>query len=254
MTVALALAGCQNDPPRTPGDPFAAAKQRVLTIQPAAPRWERVTTLEGTGEKTTSLRISMRARRWRVRWHCTTGVIELSVRPRPAAGRARRQRRCQRSGTTTWIQGGAVRLSVAARGHWGAVIDQQLDTPLREPPLRAMRAPGARLLASGHFYPIEAPGIGTASLYQLPSDRLALRFTDLRTSAYPELVVWISRTPRPKTTQQVASTPHIQLAALKSTRGSQNYLLPKNVDREAVGSVVIWWTPVKMAYTAAALQ
>ena len=253
MALALALTGCQNNPDRTPGDPFTAAKQRVLTIQPAAPRWERVTTLEGSGAKTASLKISTRARQWRVRWRCTTGAITLSVTPRPDAGRALRQRSCARSAATTWIQGGDVRLSVAAPGRWTAVIDQQVDTPLHEPPLRAMRAPAARLLASGRFYPVEGPGLGKASLYRLASGRLALRLHDLRPSAYPDLVVWISRTREPKTTEQITAAPHIPLAALKSTRGSQNYLLPENLARAEVGSVVIWRTPIKMAYTAAAL-
>lgn len=254
LTVALALAGCRGEGEGKPGDPFTAGKRRVLTLQPAAPRWQRVASLEGRGEKTAALQISPGALQWRVRWRCTSGLMTLSVAPPAPTGRARGDGNCPRSGETSWIQTGAVRLRVAAAGRWSAVVEQQLDTALREPPLRAMRSPGARLLARGRFYPIESPGKGTALVYRLPSGRLALRLEHLRTSAYPNLFVWVSQARRPKTSEQSADTPHVELGALKSTRGDQNYLLPKSLDVDAVGSVVIWWEPVGMAYTAAALE
>lgn len=129
-----------------------------------------------------------------------------------------------------------------------------MDTPLRQPPLAAMRSSGARTVGRGRFYPVESPGDGTASLYRLPNDRLALRFKDLRTSAYPDLFVWVSEARDPKTTAQAAAAPHVDLGRLKSTRGDQNYLLPKGLDPDTVDSVVIWRRPVRTAYTAAALE
>ncbi len=147
-----------------------------------------------------------------------------------------------------------MRLTVAAHGHWRAVVEQQLDTPLREPPLAAMRSSAARTVARGAFHPVESPGDGTASLYRLPNDRLALRLQNLRTAAYPDLFVWVSEARNPRTSAQVAASAHVELGRLKSTRGDQNYLLPKGLDRDAVGSVVIWRAPIRMAYTAAALE
>lgn len=117
-----------------------------------------------------------------------------------------------------------------------------------------MRSSAARTLARGRFHPVESQGLGTASLYRLPEGRLALRLKDLRTSAYPDLFVWISEARNPTTTAQLAAAPHVELGRLKSTRGDQNYLLPKAIDRGAIGSVVIWRRPIRMAYTAAALQ
>ncbi|MBA3301124.1 MAG: DM13 domain-containing protein [Thermoleophilaceae bacterium] len=247
------MSGCQSEGEEGPDDPFAAAKRRVLSIQPAAPRWERVARLEGRTGETDRLAISAQARRWRIRWRCAGDGITFSVTPRPAGGRRLRRGDCERAGTATWVQGGPVRLTVTTPERWSAVVEQQVDTPLREPPLRAMRAPGARLIASGRFLPVEGAGKGTASLYRLASGRLALRLGDLRTSAYSDLVVWISRG-APKTSEEIATTPRFRLAALKSTRGSQNYLLPEDIEREAVGSVVIWWTSANIGYTAAALH
>jgi len=252
--LALTLAGCRSERDGQPGDAFAAAKRRVLLLQPATPRWERVARLEGRGGKTAPLEISPRALQWRVRWRCTSGRMTLSVGAGPPTGGARGESSCPTSDQTSWIQTGAVRLRLAATGRWSGVVEQQLDTALREPPLRAMRSPGARILARGAFYPIQSPGTGMASLYRLPTGRLALRLEDLRTSAYPDLFVWISKAPKPKTTEQAADMPHIQLGALKSTRGDQNYLLPKSLDIDAVGSVVIWWKRVGIAYTAATLE
>ncbi|MDQ3587077.1 MAG: DM13 domain-containing protein [Actinomycetota bacterium] len=129
-----------------------------------------------------------------------------------------------------------------------------MDTPLREPPLAAMHSSRARTVGRGRFYPVESPGDGTASLYRLPSDRLALRLEDLRTSAYPDLFVWVSAARDPATSAQAAAAPHVELGRLKSTRGDQNYLLPKGLDRDAVASVVVWRAPIGMAYTAAAIE
>ena len=180
--------------------------------------------------------------------------MTLSVAPRPRTGASRDQGSCPSSGETPWIQTGRVRLLVAATGRWSARIEQQLDTPLHEPPLPAMRAPGAQLLARSRFYQIESPGNGTAFLYRLPSGRLALRLERLRTSPYPDLSVWVSEARMPRTTEQSADTPRVRLGRLKSTRGDQNYMLPANLNRAAVGSVVIWWPRQHMAYTAATLE
>lgn len=254
LALVLALAGCQGEGDDKRGDPFAAAKRRVLTLQPTAPRWERVARLEGSTNKSVPLAISTQALRWRVRWRCSSGPIRLSATPRPPGRRTRPGGNCRKPGEASWVQTGPVRLSIAAQGHWSVVVEQQLDTPLREPPLPAMRSSGARLLARGRFHPIESPGKGAASLYRLPTGRLALRFEDLRTSAYPNLFVWVSKARNPQTTAQSANSAHVQLGPLKSTRGDQNYLLPKTLDRDAIGSVVIWWAPVRMAYTAAPLK
>jgi glutathione S-transferase len=65
--------------------------------------------------------------------------------------------------------------------------------------------------------------------------------------------VWISSSPRPRTTRQALRSAHRQFASLKSTLGDQNYLLPANVTAADVRSIVIWCEPVQIAYTAASL-
>ena len=258
-SLTLTPAGCGGDDDAKRQDPFAAAKRRVLTLDPgraAAPRWEPVARLEGTGDRTEGLEISPGAIQWRVRWRCSSGQITVSIAPRPRAAGARGEGKCPKRATTVSIQTGAVRLSVAATGRWSAVVEQQVDTALDERPLRAMRSPGARVLARGRFYAIQqnVKGQGEVRLYRLPTGRLALRLDDFRTSANTDLSVRLSESRTPRTTKQSAGTPQLKLAGLKSTVGDQNYLLPKRLDRDAVGSVVIWNEPVQTAYTAATLR
>lgn len=257
--LTLAPAGCAGDGDGERQDPFAAAKRRVLTLDPgraAAPRWEPVASLEGTGDRTESFEISRRAIQWRVRWRCSSGQVTLSIAPRPRAAGARGERRCPKRRTASSIQTGAVRLTVAATGRWSAIVEQQVTTALHERPLRAMRSPDARVLARGRFYAIQqnVKGQGEVRLYRLPTGRLALRIDGFRTSANADLSVRLSQSRKPRTTKQSAGTPQVKLAQLKSTVGDQNYLLPKRLDRDAVGSVVIWNEPVQTAYTAATLR
>lgn len=162
--------------------------------------------------------------------------------------------RCPDRGTSTDVRAGTVPLDVRASGRWRVRIEQQVDTPLHEAPLRAMRSPGARVLSRGRFYDLERKGRGTASLYRLAGGRLALRLEDFATSANTDLFVWLSPAARPRSSAQAARAHHVVLRALKSTVGDQNYVLPAGLPATDVRSVVIWCVPVRIAYTAAALS
>lgn len=252
-SLALTLAGCGEEGDSERPDPFAAAKRRVLESHPTEPRWERVGRLQGAGKRTSSLAISRRASQWRVRWRCSSGSIELAVSSSPQASRAQSRSSCPGRGTTAFFQAGVQRLTIDSSGDWRVAVDQQLDTPLREPPLAAMRSPRARIIARGPFRPVESPGHGTALLYRLAAGRLAVRIKELRTSP-AVLVIWASKARNPSTTAQLLAAPRVELGRLKSTRGDHNYLLPKALDRDSVRSVVIYSRPLRMVYTAAALN
>jgi len=62
---------------------------------------------------------------------------------------------------------GAAVLEIAATNAWEAVVDQQVDTPISEPPLPGLAA-SARL-ADGSFHGIDQEGSGTAALYRPPA-------------------------------------------------------------------------------------
>ena len=162
----VAFAGCGGGGDEEKrSDPFAKVDPQITkTRDRAAPRWEPVATLAGSSADAESFEVSKRAIQWRARWRCTKGRLSLSVSPRPRSSPARSGARCPDRGEASWIQSGRQRLSVKASGRWRVVVEQQVDTPLREAPLRAMRAGGARVLARGRFYRVERRGRGRAAL------------------------------------------------------------------------------------------
>lgn len=262
VVAVLAPAGCGGDgdgaDKRPASDPFTQVSREpslTRTARRAAPRWERVERFEGIAPAVHPVKIAPGAIQWRARWRCSTGRLSLAVEPAPRSAAEQPGGRCPGSGETTWVQTGDQQLRVSGGGRWSVVVEQQIDTPLREPALAAMRAPGARLLKSGSFYAVERQGRGTARLYRLPNGRAALRLDGFRTSSNTDLFVWLSTAARPRTTKQAVAAPRLgRLIALKSTIGEQNYVLPRNVDPKKVRSIVIWCVPIQIVYTAAALR
>jgi len=258
-SAALAGPGCGSDEASKPRDPFTAVEKNERASSEraraqAAPRWEQVTTLQGFGAATQTVDIDREAVQWRLRWRCSRGRFEVSQTPAPDAGKPLGAGRCPGAGEAESIDTGELELAVQTSGRWRAVVEQQVTAPIVEPPSAAMKADGAEMLASGRFYPIERRGGGEADLYRLAGGRLALRLEGFETSANSDLFVWLSEAEKPRTTKQVLRSPHVELALLKSTQGSQNYLLPEGLDGESARSIVIWCEPIRIAYTAAALR
>jgi hypothetical protein len=144
-----------------------------------------------------------------------------------------------------------VTLALQASGPWKVVVDQQVDTPLNEPPLPAMAS--ARVLSRGDFYDVEKSGQGTARIYQLPDGQRALRIENLVVNENTDLFLWLDDVDQPKTSKDAVSGQYWVLGNLKSTVGSQNYVIPPDVPIDRVRSIVIWCAPVAIAYAAAAL-
>lgn len=252
-----ALAGCGGEKEEQTGDfdPFTAISQApppTAATQRAAPRWAPVATFTGSGPATKPFTIAKQAIQWRARWSCESGDLRLAVQPPPQNGKPLAQARCPRRSEGISIQTGPQQLVVTASGPWRVVIEQQVDEPLREPPLPGMS--DRALVAGGSFYPVDKSGKGTASVYRLPNGRLALRFESFETPANIDLFVWLSQARTPRTTKQAFKAPHTVVREIKSTMGDQNYLLPPNTTLKKARSIVIWCEPVQNAYTAAALE
>ncbi len=158
---------------------------------------------------------------------------------------------CPGEGEGFAIHTGAIHLNVEADGPWEAVVEQQLDGPLDEPPPPGAEA--ASVLAQGEFYEVENPGTGRAIVLELAEGRRVLRLEDFETLATPELFVWLTTAPNPRTSIEATEAERVELGPLRSTLGNQNYVLPADVTVDQMRSVVIWCEPVGIAYTAAAL-
>ena len=263
VVVLAALAACGGDDEETTAStstipfPTALPTPRSLTegeAQRAAPRWEQLRVVTGNAPMELGpLAISPAVIQWRVKWDCEAGTIRITTTPPPPRGRPLVESPCPEKGEGFSRQKGELRLTIQASGPWKATVEQQVDTPLDEPPLPEMAT--AQVLGKGEFYNVDKTGKGTAILYRLADGRRALRFEpgfDVLND--PDLVVWLSSVPRPRTSKEVIDNPHVEIAALRSTKGSQNYIVPDNSPMPRIGSVTLYCVPVPSIYIAASLS
>lgn len=260
LVIAL-LVGCGEEerPKVRAGDPFEAvdptAVLRPEDLHKAAPRWEGRTSIRGEGGGRHTIDIDGSAIQWRLRWRCEASgrlrIAEAGARPGTAP---LLDRRCPGRGDAASVTSGRVDLDVRAEGPWSARVEQQVDTPLREPPLPAMTAPGARVIRRGAMERMERQGEGRIELHRLPNRRLALRFDSLETTASTDLEIWISPERRPRTSAAAVRSKHVSIGPLKSTAGTQNYVLPPGTRARDVRSVVLWCEPLYVAYASAELR
>ncbi len=149
------------------------------------------------------------------------------------------------------IRPGPAVLQIAATEGWEAVVDQQVETPISEPPPPGLTTDSR--LADGTFYGIDQEASGTAALHRLPDGQRVLRLDPFVVTANTDLFVWLSEAEAPKTSEEAFRSDHVQIDRLKATAGPQNYVLPADVATDRIRSVVVWCEPVRTAYAAATL-
>ncbi len=250
------LAACGSSDDVGPGAAGTTLAPEVTTttaaVERSAPRWDTLTTLSGSGAtRTEPFEILPGAIQWRARWKCEAGHLRVTTIPPPRRGVPLIDGACPGNKEGYSIVTGPVRLVVEATGPWELIVDQQVDFPLREPPLEGMDT--APVLGEGDFFNVEMEGKGTVRMYRLADGRHALRFEDFQVSNNTDLFLWLSESPNPRTSADAAGTPHVILGNLRSTVGEQNYVLPADLPPERVKSLVIWCAPVSVAYIAAVL-
>lgn len=253
---AVACGGDEGEAPQ-PGQVRAEQAERERDADDeqqgrAAPRWEHVADFDGSGEASETVDIDEEAIQWRLRWQCEGDGrlrIDAAGEGDPLADVA-----CPDDDEAYAADTGMVQLGIEGDGDWRLWVEQQVDTPVHEPPLPEMEAEGARVLAEGQFYEIDRRTQGRALLYQLADGRLAVRIEDLDTVPEPGLYVWVSEATDPQTSQEVLDAPYEQIEHVTATVGDHNYLLPDDITPEQANSLVLWCEPVHIAYGAASLQ
>jgi hypothetical protein len=149
---------------------------------------------------------------------------------------------------------GSTRLEVSADGPWSLEIAQRIETPLVEPPLPAMTAPGAKVLAAGSFHKVDRVGAGTVTIYEQADGRFAVRLEDFWVTPKNALQLRLSTVASPRTTKEYLGAESQILAVMDVTAGSLNYLPPSGVDPPEFRSVVVWSPLDKHVYAAAPLE
>ena len=83
-------------------------------------------------------------------------------------------------------------------------------------------------------------GEGRATVYELPDGTRFLRLEDFNVTNGPDLRVYLSADPRPRSSDALTSSDAVEIAPLKGNIGDQNYDLPAGFDPARFRSVVIY--------------
>lgn len=108
-------------------------------------------------------------------------------------------------------------------------------------------------LVTGSFHAVAHDGKGTATIYQLPDGKRALRLTDFATSNGPDLRVFLVAAPDATDSDRVKSAGYIELGKLKGNIGDQNYDVPADADLATYQAVTVWCERFSVNFTTAPL-
>jgi hypothetical protein len=97
-------------------------------------------------------------------------------------------------------------------------------------------------LSSGQFTEVDIihKGEGTATIYRLPDNRQIIRFEPFKVQNGPDLYVYLSGHPMPRSSTQLHEQGTFEVARLKGNIGDQNYELPADLDLSQYRAVVIY--------------
>ena len=111
------------------------------------------------------------------------------------------------------------------------------------------------VLATGTFQGVDAVhrGEGKALLVRLADGQRFLRFEQFRVTNGPDLYVYLSGHPTPRTSTQLHEAGAREVAVLKGNVGSQNYALPADLDLAGFKSVVIYCKRFSVIFATAEL-
>ena len=94
---------------------------------------------------------------------------------------------------------------------------------------------------------------GKALLVRLPDGRRFVRFEDFKVTNGPDLYVYLSGHPSPRTSAQLHEGGAFEVAQLKGNIGNQNYELPAGLDVSSVKSVTIYCKRFSVLFGSAQL-
>ena len=139
-------------------------------------------------------------------------------------------------------------------------VDEQVPQAAAQPraPAPATNRPPqeseteSTVLASGEFQGLEHETTGKALILELGSGERILRFEDLNTSNGPDLHVYLSEIP-PSNDWYAYGERFVSLGKLKGNIGSQNYVLPDDLDLSRFKSAVVWCKRFAVGFGVAGL-
>ncbi len=129
------------------------------------------------------------------------------------------------------------------------------EVPTPPPPTEAPVAEPVRL-KMGEFRDGDSfhQGSGQVTIYRLEDGSHLLRLENFDVTNGPDLRVYLSQHADPQTVEELNSATYVDIGKLKGNTGNQNYVLPADVDVDALGSIIIYCQPFHVIFSVAALQ
>ena len=113
----------------------------------------------------------------------------------------------------------------------------------------------ASILARGTFADADAAhkGSGNVAVVKRPDGMVEIQLTDFQVTNGPDLEIWLSAHPDPKSSADVKGADWVSLGLLKGNIGNQSYVVPPSADISRFKSVAIWCEQFGVLFAAADL-
>jgi Electron transfer DM13 len=151
---------------------------------------------------------------------------------------------------------GALVVVVLAPIAWYLLSPLFIDRRVQEDPAVAGSAAAGTVIARGTFGEVDAihKGEGQAILTRLPDGRYSLRFEGFRVTNGPDLYVYLSGHPAPRSSAQLHEIADLEVATLKGNVGDQAYELPAGFDPARFKSAVVYCKRFTTVFSTAELR
>jgi Electron transfer DM13 len=135
------------------------------------------------------------------------------------------------------------------------LLNQAVDESLPPAASAGETSGTVHVLAQGRFGVVDAihKGEGTAAILRLADGRRVLRLDDFRVTNGPDLYVYLSGDPAPRSSGALHTAGAFEVARLKGNAGSQNYDLPAGLDLSRFRSAVIYCRRFTTVFSTAEL-
>jgi hypothetical protein len=143
----------------------------------------------------------------------------------------------------------------------GATATSEPPTATSEPPTATAVPPtptpaGPVALSSGSFTFVDNlhSATGTATIIEQPDGTRLVRLEENFSVTFgPDLFVWLSGHPQPRSSAETQDQGYINLGGLQSRSGAQEYTIPADVNLDNYESVVIWCRAFSQVMSSAEL-
>ena len=128
-------------------------------------------------------------------------------------------------------------------------IDRVVDETLAQ-------GEGVTILSMGLFSDADAAhkGMGLAKIVSTGVADSEVQLSDFAVTNGPDLELWLSAHPDPKTSADVADGAWLSLGLLKGNIGDQSYQIPADTDLSQYKSVVVWCEQFGVLFSPAPLM